>query len=56
MIRRWERMKRRDWQDPFSWFRWYFAATARYAVASVTRLAQDNTVRLAEDAVVRITE
>ena len=56
ILPRYKRLRRRDWKDPFSWFNWYFIATARYALASITRLAEDTTVRLAEDGTVRITE
>ncbi len=55
-MRRFERMRRRDWKAPFSWFNWYFMATRLTALISVTRLAEDLTVRLAEDGTVRVSE
>lgn len=55
IIPRYQRMRRRDWKDPFSWFDWYFMATSVTAQEQYARLASDNTIRLASDGTVRVT-
>jgi len=62
ILPRYKRMHRRDWKDPFSWFRWQAIVTASTrwneanAVIAVARLAEDGTARLAEDSVARLAE
>lgn len=61
-MRRFERLKRRDWKDPFSWFNWHqrTVASTRWnsenVVETRARLAEDDTPRLAENDVARLTE
>jgi len=62
ILPRYQRMRRRDWKDPFSWFRWqgFVVSGTRWnednVVATVARLAEDDTPRLAENGMARLSK